>query len=283
MYNMSLTDVHARFIFYLFIFIIKLVYGQSPKSSFSAKKHNKMLILNRIARRIFNISSFWVGKNEKNDYTITVNYEGCAFIVRPYIFSEVIMVSGRWEPYVKDILDKQVKWNDVIVDVGANIGIYAVPLAKRASKVIAFEPHPKTSEILRRNIDANNAHNVILLKKLAGDSKRKVSYRLSVDPQESGVVSALDKETDSIVETECIDLDSALAIEHRIDWLLIDVEGFELDVLNGAKRLLQKHSPQIIFESHSQDSAGVINLLEKQGYSVRQIYSIYYYAKKTSS
>jgi hypothetical protein len=49
------------------------------------------------------------------------------------------MVSGLWEIYVKPILDKELKSSDVIVDVSANIGVYTIPLARRTSKVIAFE------------------------------------------------------------------------------------------------------------------------------------------------
>jgi len=75
------------------------------------------------------------------------------------------MVSGLWEIYVKSVLYKEVKNDDTIVDVGANIGVYAIPLAKRVSKVIAVEPHPKTSEMLEKSIELNQLPNIVLIKK----------------------------------------------------------------------------------------------------------------------
>jgi 16S rRNA G527 N7-methylase RsmG len=104
---------------------------------------------------------------------MSVNYEGCKILIRPFIFSEIVMVSGLWEIYVKSVLYKEVKNDDAIVDVGANIGVYAIPLAKRVSKVIAIEPHAKTSEMLEKSIELNQLHNIVLVKKMIGESKKK--------------------------------------------------------------------------------------------------------------
>ena len=56
---------------------------------------------------------------------------------------------------------------------------------------------------------------------------------------ESGITTIPNrKDLNSTIEIETIDLDTALIMENKIDWLLIDVEGFEVNVLNGARNLL---------------------------------------------
>jgi FkbM family methyltransferase len=106
-----------------------------------------------------------------------------------------------------------------------------------------------------------------------------------VDPYESGVVQMpsdikTDSLADSVLETESVDLDSFLGTEDRIDWLLIDAEGCEEHVLNGARNLIRKFSPKIIFESYPENIATVRRILLAEEFSITQLYAIYYYATK---
>jgi FkbM family methyltransferase len=239
-----------------------------------------MVKLDRIAEKLFDLLVIGISKKNRIDFTLQVHFDACKLLIRPFIFSEIIMVSGRWEPYVKNILERKVKESDVIVDVGANIGIYAVPLAKRVKKVIAFEPHPKTSEILEKNVKLNNINNLILIRKAVGNSSGNVRYSLSKVPQESGIFRSNNNKIETIIEMECVDLDHALLTESKVDWLLIDVERFEFDVLKGALNILYKCQPRIIYESHEEESRKVKEMLENEGYLVTQVYSIYYFAEK---
>ena len=105
-------------------------------------------------------------KKKRENYLITINYEGCKLFIRPLSHViDILMFSGLFEPYVKAILGRDVKRTDVIVDIGANIGVYVIPLAKRTSKVIAFEPHVKSSEMLEKSVKLNHLDNVVLSKK----------------------------------------------------------------------------------------------------------------------
>jgi tRNA G37 N-methylase Trm5 len=150
-------DAYAKLIYLLFTFLLRLTYKQpETTSSFSSDKHKQMVKLSKTAFKVFDLLVKVIGKKTKYCYTMPVDYESSKILIRPFIFSEIVMVSGLWETYVKSILDKEVKNNDIIVDVGANIGVYAIPLAKRVNKVIAFEPHPKTSEMLEKSIELNH-------------------------------------------------------------------------------------------------------------------------------
>jgi FkbM family methyltransferase len=270
-------DAYARLIYSVSRFLIRSIYKLPKTTSFSADKHKKMINLSNFVDKVFNLIVKVVDEKTKYDYTMPVDYEGCTLLIRPFIFSEILMTSGLWEPYVKAILDKEVENNNVIVDVGAHIGVYTIPLAKKVSKVIAFEPHPKTSEMLDKSIKLNKLHNVVLIKKSVGDLKGKILYRLSTVPMLSGVTISPDK-IQSTIETESIDLDTALSMEYRVDWLIIDVESFEVSALNGARKILKKHSPKIIIEVHQHNFDKVKEILTNEKYTITRLYDVYYYA-----
>jgi FkbM family methyltransferase len=238
-----------------------------------------MIKLSNSVNKIFNLIVKVVDDKTKYNYTMLVDYEGSKLLIRPFILSEILMTSGPWEPYVKAILDKEVKNDDVIVDVGAHIGVYTIPLAKRATKVIAFEPHPKTSEMLDKSIKLNQLHNVMLIKKSVGNLKGKTLYSLSTVPMLSGITIPVGL-VHSTIETQSIDLDTALAMESRVDWLIIDVESFEVNVLNGARYILRKYSPKIIIEIAPDNVYKVKEILKNEEYSITPLYNFYYYCYK---
>jgi FkbM family methyltransferase len=278
-----LADVYAKLILFVSIHLIRLAYNEpNTCAEFSPDKHDKMTKLKNFAEKVFNRMVAVVGEKTKYEYTMTIDYKGSKILIRPFIFSEILMVSGVWEPYVQAIVDREVRDSDTLVNVGANIGIYVIPLAKKVRKVIAFEPHPKTYEMLENSIELNNLHNVVLIKKAIGDSKKKVLFGLSVIPMESGIITEPNRHTYSGIEVESVDLDSVLVSEDRVDWLLIDVEGSEINVLNGARNILRKNSPKIIVEIFRENLESVKNMLAEEGYPVVHVYDIYYYAVKTN-
>jgi FkbM family methyltransferase len=234
-----------------------------------------MIHLSLLAERIFYTLTAVINRNIRYSYTMPVKYFDSILMIRPFIFSEVAMVSGVWEPYVQSLIKREIKSSDVVVDVGANIGIYAIPLAKRIKKVIAFEPHPHTSEMLEKSIGLNKLQNLTLIKKAVSENEDKLVFNLTERPMESGIISSNDSYT--TVEVESVDLDSALAEESKIDWVIIDVEGFEVSVLNGARNTLSKFHPDIIIEVKNLDK--VKEILLSEGYSLTNLYYIYYYAK----
>jgi FkbM family methyltransferase len=276
------TKIYARVLFALCTRVVKFVYrNHNPQrtSFFSEEKHNKMVELAVIAEKIFSFLVMGIRREQRFGYILSVNYECQKLLMRPFILSEILMVSGLWEPYVKRLLDNEVSKDDVVVDVGANIGIHVIPLAKKVSKIIAFEPHPKTSEILEMNITLNRINNAVVVKKIVGNSEKRESYVLSTVPAYSGVASTNHAKMDSIIEVESVTLDRALKNEKKINWLLIDAEGFELEVLEGARGILLEHSPKIIIESLPQNIDKVSRLLVSAGYSVKRLYSFYYLAE----
>ena len=155
--------------------------------------------------------------------------------------------------------------SDVVVDVGAHIGEYTVPIARKALKVIAIEPNPGVSAILQKNIDINGLSNVLIVNKAVYDSRGH--QRMNIFGDRSGMSSmVLEYENKSeTIEVATDTLDNILYDLHidRVEWLKIDVEGAEVCVLKGAKRTIASNLEHIkfIIESHGDENATIIKTM----------------------
>ena len=206
----------------------------------------------------------------------------------PLILFEVLMMSGLWEIYVKRVLT--VATNDVFVDIGAHIGSYAIPIAKNAQKVIAFEPNKDSFDLLTKNIALNHltnieAHNIAVSKKRGAVSfiyGHESIYSMIMDSDQSTNVEVTENakpNNNNIHLVNTTDLDSALSKEDRVDWIKIDVEGHEVDALEGAIQTIRIHKPKIIIEIWPKNMAKIKTMVHSFGYSIEQIYSEYFLLK----
>lgn len=154
----------------------------------------------------------------------------------------------------------------VSVDIGANIGMTSLALASisPAGTVYSFEPSPPTYKLLQRNIHSNNANNCMTLNIACGSSNGTVEFH---DNPNSASASHLSLAGTTLIDGNCqvevIRLDDFItqhAVE-RVDFIKIDVEGLELDVVNGARETLSKFKPSLFieFNSYALVSNGNIN------------------------
>jgi FkbM family methyltransferase len=164
-------------------------------------------------------------------------------------------------PSLTPLLETFVTPGSTFVDVGANIGIYAgwaSRLAGPRGRVLAFEPVPATRADLNAVIALNKLDNVAVIPKALG--KDPGTTTLWVVPHASGLSSALPPEPGSPaaaklqrVEVPQVTLDDELAGRGGPPPALvkIDVEGYEMSVMEGARRTLAgPESPAVVFETH---------------------------------
>lgn len=144
-----------------------------------------------------------------------------------------------------------------VIDVGANIGLFTLGLADifRQSSIISFEPSPATFEVLRRHVDASPfAGRVSLHCKAASSCDGTTTF---VDDQSSSATNrllapgeSLTTESDhNVYEVPTVSIDS-FCCAHNIDaveLLKVDVEGFEVQVLEGAKEMIAQNRVKHIF------------------------------------
>jgi FkbM family methyltransferase len=161
-------------------------------------------------------------------------------------------------------------------DVGANNGTHALLMAAQGLKVVAFEPNSTCIDNGRRLLSANNLQ--VQWEHVAVGSKNG-TVKLNYSPMETYLGSVVDAKagenrSDLISEVvKLVPLDDyvPLAEGHRL-LIKIDVEGFEIEVLEGAKKLLTQAKPTVIFESNlGSDREFVFNLLKEYGYVIYEL------------
>jgi FkbM family methyltransferase len=147
-----------------------------------------------------------------------------------------------------------VRPGSVVVDVGANFGLYALSAALYArpqGRVFAFEPAPNAFALLERNIADNGLSGIVTAKPVAvGATAGRAAFYIGRDVSFSSLHRTQRLEDNAAaVDVEIVALDAALAHVQSVDLLKIDVEGGEADVLRGARELLRRsRAPIVQFE-----------------------------------
>lgn len=158
------------------------------------------------------------------------------------------------------IYDKyySIKEGDRVVDVGANIGCFTLKACKAVGErghVTSIEPTSQSSELLRKNIKLNNyADRCSIFTVAAGSDNSNSEIKLYKNRAgEHSLVGHPGREVTGVENIQIRTLDS-ITSDHSLkgcNFLKIDVEGFELEVLKGAKELLKDFHPHIAMETHS--------------------------------
>jgi len=167
-----------------------------------------------------------------------------------YIISGPEVFSAK-DSFEVELMKRFLKKGDTAIDVGANAGIYTQVMAHSVGdegRIYAFEPSPKTYKILERNLAKFS--NTILSNSAVGSSNGTANFYVTY---QSGLSGLGDTGRGTVLHTEnvpLIRLDDYLKEKQirKVDFLKIDVEGFEGDVLRGAENLLRQCSPVIMVE-----------------------------------
>jgi FkbM family methyltransferase len=184
------------------------------------------------------------------------------------------------EPSWNNLL-KLIKIDFIVWDVGANVGFLTLNLARACQNgfVYAFEPDSQSFSTLNQNIQRNNFNNISIKQIALGDKPQKATlYKLYANNPGANRILFQAKqgnfENESVEVTTCDLMMDKLSI-HRLDLLKIDVEGFELFVLQGGERLLQRFKPILFIElaevnlnEHGLTAKMLIEYIENLSYSV---------------
>jgi FkbM family methyltransferase len=166
----------------------------------------------------------------------------------------------------------------VFYDAGANIGLFTLMAARlvgETGRVFSFEPEPEIAARLRENSRHNLFSCVTVVEAALYSRTGKIGFgRASkLESPDRGTGRVLDTGTEaSGVGVHTIALDDFVTDHPEPDVLKIDVEGAEVEVLQGARKLLQRRRPTVVCELHSAEcEAGVLRILEEHGYTVTRV------------
>jgi FkbM family methyltransferase len=136
----------------------------------------------------------------------------------------------------------EVEAGDTVIDLGAFNGNSSIVLSRHAGpsgKVLAFEPNPLTREMLARNLAAVDASNVEVIPAGVSDTPGELGF------VQDGAASRFDPTGDVRVPVVTIDNLVAERNIERLDFLKLDIEGYEMPALRGAGRTIYEHRPKI--------------------------------------
>lgn len=168
--------------------------------------------------------------------------------------------------------------NCVIVDAGANIGMYAVPMARaveeKGGKVYGFEVQKRLFYALCGTIALNDLECLDVFNTGLGDkedtlSMPKVDYSV---PWDYGCLSLVDQDNIKNQEFETVDITTIDNLElERLDFVKIDVEGMELKVLAGGEQTIRQHRPYFWIEFYNVDTAKLKAWFDGMDYTIYQV------------
>jgi len=178
--------------------------------------------------------------------------------------SKALAVWGIREPDHTLLFKEEVKAGMVMADIGAHIGYYALMGASiigERGKVYALEPDPRNFKVLEKNIKLNGFDSIVETYCTALSDKQQ-RLKLHIAERDSNSNTALDparvqgsdaeKMTWSTLEVENTTLDDFLRNKRTVDFVRMDIEGFEVEVFKGMMETVKMAPPKfkILFELH---------------------------------
>ncbi len=191
------------------------------------------------------------------EHTIKVNECTLTLIPNDKGISERLLLFNVHEPLVTKLLIRVLKEGMTCLEVGGNLGYYAVLESKIVGdkgKVIAIEPSPRNFSYLKHNLEQQNRSNYEVYNFACGDQEGEVKFLVS-DKSNRCMVIENGEEIPSDLEVIKIPikkLDIFLKEKgiEKIDFIRMDVEGYEMNILEGAMKLLTKFKPIMLDEVH---------------------------------
>lgn len=157
---------------------------------------------------------------------------------------------GIWEPHISKLLEKYLQKWEVFLDLWANIGyesLLASYLVGASGKIIAFEPNQKNYKRLQDNISLNAIKNIETYSYGAWDKNYEIS--LYYDDHNPGATSVIQRKQHhkdgEIIEIKKLD---DFLWDRKVDFIKMDIEGFEYEAILGMKKILQQPNIKMVFE-----------------------------------
>lgn len=173
---------------------------------------------------------------------------------------------GTFEPESIQVWKSNIELhpNMMVIDVGAYTGLYTIIAASLGAQVFSFEPNPKVCERLNENIRLNQVQGVHLSEDAMSDVHGTLKFWIKDIPLTSA--GQISDEGQQSVPVRFLDM--VVRNKTNISTIKIDVEGGELSVLKGARKILEQSRPIVIVEAlDSEHEEELIDFMSEIGYT----------------
>lgn len=217
------------------------MFSYSNTSKLSVAVNMVRLMINEVLKKRYVIAPV-------NDYRMMLDLQTPGL-------SRTLFVYGTREIMDTYVVRKEVHGAMNVLEVGANIGYYAMMEARQLTtgKIYALEPDPRNQELLRKNAELNGCGDKLLLFPYAASDKNgTATLFMGKRTNVSSLVSHEYNGGSESIEVKVIKLDDFPEID-QIDFIRMDIEGYECRVLDGMREYLATHKRplKIFIETHN--------------------------------
>ncbi len=193
------------------------------------------------------------------------------------VMAWIVAAVGHWDSGMLELVSRYIPAGTLVLDVGASVGLWTVPLGRNARSkgalVWCFEPNPENVRWLIVNIARNGLRDIVEVREI-GLGARAGSAHLIFREHGGGNGALSDHPQGDCMPVSVARLDD-LALPRRVGFMKLDVEGYELEVLRGARHTVQRDRPVIFGEFNAEwlrirgeDLASHLGFLAGLGYQV---------------
>lgn len=186
------------------------------------------------------------------------------------------------EPFSTDFVKKIIKENEIVIDIGANIGYYALLEARLANKgkTYCIEPIPTNINLLKRSIELNNYKNMDVFQYAMGDKNGKSKMYVYDKCNWCSLTKNVDATIIDEIEVPTITLDKFVEcyVCQYPTFIRMDVEGYEYQIIKGAFKILESNKPlKLCIELHphlmsKENMIELLNILKQRDFKVKAIF-----------
>lgn len=217
----------------------------------------------------------YIGTGRIGEFAVLRFGKEATFLARPNSL-DALAIHEIWKSHSYD--EVEIKKGDIVVDIGAHVGGYAVLAAKHGADVVAYEAEPQTYALLMKNLKMNNCESVKSYN-IAVSSKngQLIFYADNKDTILNSIYYYPHSSSSKEIKVPSVSLHELFVRNKlkRIDVLKIDVEGAEYDILLSALPEDLRKIRAIIMEyhdflGHGHNKTELISLLRGSGFKVQE-------------
>lgn len=252
-------------------------------SSYLSRKLKQVIILilntgflfdQLISFRPFSI--LWVTKHRFFNFKLNNRfYSNVVFnLYSEFAIDQKLVVQGFYDIKTQYLLTNFLREGDCFIDVGANIGAMTFTAASKVGTsgvVYAFEPGPIHYRMLTQTVANSKIKNVKLYNLGCSNSETNLFWKMD----DSNPGNAQISKTSTDISVKVRKLDHVIPETQNVRLIKIDVEGMELEVLEGAERIIKQSKPLMIIETNTGDESEVLKTNQVLEYLQKLNYSFY--------